>query len=120
MVTWLPATVSIAERITCLSHGNIFNKCFHKFNISFKSFSQLGHTVEEAIISLVLNYSKLVIFILGTIGVLSGVAVLYYPKLQLPNTPDFKLFVSDHPFEIYDSVYKDYFWFDKTSMVSIF
>lgn len=120
MITWLPAAVSIAERITCFSHDHIFKKCFRKLNLPLQSLSQLGHTVEEAIISLVLNYSKLLIIILGTVGVLSGVAVLYYPKLQLPDSPDFKLFVSNHPFEVYDAVYKDYFWFDKGSMVSFY
>lgn len=118
MITWLPAAVSIAERITCLSHENIVKKCFRKLNFPIQSLSQLSNTIEESIISLVLNYSKLLIIILGALGILSGVAVLYYPKLQLPDSPDFKLFVSDHPFEVYDAVYKDYFWFDKGSMVS--
>lgn len=39
---------------------------------------------------------------------------MYWPKLQLPDSPDFKLFVSSHPFEIYDSRYKDVFWFEKS------
>lgn len=54
----------------------------------------------------------------GLIGILSGIIVLYWPKLQLPDSPDFKLFVSSHPFELYDSRYKDLFWFEKSYSVS--
>lgn len=55
---------------------------------------------------------------LGTLGVVSGVAVFYWPKLQLPDTPDFKVFTDDHPFEIYDSQFKNMFWFEKTYTVN--
>lgn len=49
----------------------------------------------------------------------SGIAVLYWPKLQLPDSPDFKVFSDDHPFEIYDSQFKNMFWFEKTYTVSV-
>lgn len=51
--------------------------------------------------------------ILGAFGIASGVFVFYWPKLELPDTPTFKLFVNNHPFEIYDTKYKDSFWFEK-------
>lgn len=49
---------------------------------------------------------------------MSGLCVLYWPKLQLPDSPDFKVFSDDHPFEIYDSQFKNMFWFEKTYTVS--
>lgn len=118
MVTWLPAAVSIAERITCFSTTKFLKIFSNKLNFPFKSLSQLGQSIEEAIISVVLNYSKICIIILGIIGILSGIIVFYYPQIKLPDTPEFKLFVSSHPFEVYDSIYKDIFWFEKSSMVS--
>lgn len=51
-------------------------------------------------------------------GIVSGIAVFYWPKLQLPDSPDFKVFSDDHPFEIYDSQFKNMFWFEKTYTVS--
>lgn len=53
------------------------------------------------------------LYILGLFGVMCTVIVLYYPKLQLPDSADFKLFVDSHPFEVYDSHHKDLFWFEK-------
>lgn len=49
---------------------------------------------------------------------MSGVLVLHWPKLRLPDSPDFKLFISNHPFERYDSEYRDMFWFEKMYSVS--
>lgn len=44
---------------------------------------------------------------------MSGIIVFYWPRLRLPNTPNFQLFSSDHPFEIYDNKFKSIFWFEK-------
>lgn len=49
---------------------------------------------------------------------MSGVIVLYYPKLGLPDTEDFQLFSKHHPFELYDSKYKTLFNFEKSYIVS--
>lgn len=117
MVTWLPAAISIAERITCCS-GAFFKGFVNRVQSPFKGLCQVGQCVEEAIISAVINYSRVWVLVLGVTGVLSGVMVLYYPQLKLPDSADFKLFVSDHPFEVYDSRFKDSFWFEKSYMVS--
>jgi len=55
----------------------------------------------------------------GIIGIMSGVIVFYWPKLRLPDSPEFKLFNSNHPFEIYDNLYRDKFWFEKLYTVII-
>ncbi|XP_058467660.1 protein dispatched [Malaya genurostris] len=113
MVTWLPATVSIAERITCFSLVKPVDKFIDKLTFPLKTISRIGRKIEDIIISLVISVPLLWIVVLGVIGVLSGVMVLHWPKLTLPDSPNFKLFISSHPFERYDSDYKDLFWFEK-------
>jgi hypothetical protein len=49
---------------------------------------------------------------LGSIGV-----VFYYPRLRLPDSRSFQLFESQHPFERYDLVYRDNFWFERLKKV---
>ena len=45
--------------------------------------------------------------------------MLYWPRFRLPDSPDFQLFSSDHPFEIYDTKFKNMFWFEKVYTVSV-
>ncbi|XP_049278174.1 protein dispatched [Anopheles funestus] len=113
MVTWLPAAVSIAERISCLMLLKPFARVTHRCTIPFISIAHISRRVEDAIIDLIINLPWLWITLLGTIGIASGILVLHWPKLRLPDSPDFKLFISNHPFERYDSEYKDMFWFEK-------
>lgn len=49
---------------------------------------------------------------------MSAVAIIYYPGLKLPDTRSFQLFHSSHVFEIYDMVYRDNYWFERSSRVS--
>uniref|UniRef100_A0A182MN79 SSD domain-containing protein n=1 Tax=Anopheles culicifacies TaxID=139723 RepID=A0A182MN79_9DIPT len=113
MVTWLPAAVSIAERISCLMLIKPFARVTHRCTIPFISIAQISRRVEDVIIDLIITLPWLWITLLGTIGIMSGILVLHWPKLRLPDSPDFKLFISNHPFERYDSEYKDMFWFEK-------
>lgn len=46
------------------------------------------------------------------LAIASAVAVLYYPKLQLPDSKNFQLFESKHLFEQYDAKYREKFWFE--------
>lgn len=115
MITWLPASVSISEKIYCFSRSWFINfkhlaRPVDKF---VKFYSQLSDKVENFIIMLVINYSVLWIVLLGLFGLASAVFVLYWPKLELPDTPTFRLFTSSHPFELYESKYKELFWFEK-------
>uniref|UniRef100_A0A182Q1X4 SSD domain-containing protein n=1 Tax=Anopheles farauti TaxID=69004 RepID=A0A182Q1X4_9DIPT len=113
MVTWLPAAVSIAERISCLMLLKPLARFTHRCTMPFISIAHFSRRVEDTVIELIITLPWLWITLLGTIGVLSGVLVLHWPKLRLPDSPDFKLFISNHPFERYDSEYKDMFWFEK-------
>lgn len=58
------------------------------------------------------------LYVLGIVGICSAVIVLYKPGLQLPESSHFQLFVSNHPFEIYNSKLKNEFWFEKSMSVS--
>lgn len=115
MITWLPASVSISEKIYCFSRSWFINfKFFAKPVDKFvKFYSQLSDKIEDFIVMLVINYPIFWIVLLGGFGLSSAVVVLYWPKLELPDTPTFRLFTSDHPFEIYEASYKDLFWFEK-------
>lgn len=44
---------------------------------------------------------------------MSGIIVFYWPGFRLPNSHNFQLFSSDHPFERYDIEYRSKFWFEK-------
>jgi protein dispatched 1 len=115
MISWLPASVSISEKIYCFSRSWFINfKHFAKPVDKFvKFYSQLSDRVEEFIIMLVINYAVFWIVVLGSFALMNAVFVLYWPKLELPDTPTFRLFRSDHPFEVYEEKFKDLFWFEK-------
>lgn len=57
-------------------------------------------------------------FFLVLLGLASGVIVLYHPKLGLPNSQTFQLLESEHPFELYDTKYKNMFRFERTVTVN--
>ncbi|XP_067619629.1 protein dispatched isoform X2 [Eurosta solidaginis] len=117
MMTWLPAVVCIMERLSACGICN--NKLpIQKLLLIFnKSITKFCHLFETVITKAVVNYSTLWICLLGAIGLLSAVIVLYYPGLQLPDSSHFQLFSSNHPFEIYNSKMKNQFWFEKSIMV---
>uniref|UniRef100_A0A1A9WPG7 SSD domain-containing protein n=1 Tax=Glossina brevipalpis TaxID=37001 RepID=A0A1A9WPG7_9MUSC len=114
MVTWLPASVSLMERLTYC--GDTCNKLqIHKLMLMFnKSINRSCQNLENCIIEAVINYAFLWSITFGAIGILSIMVVLYKPGLKLPESSHFQLFVSNHPFEIYNSKLKYEFWFEKS------
>ncbi|KAJ6638287.1 Protein dispatched [Pseudolycoriella hygida] len=110
MITWIPASVSFVERLTCCSQ-EFCNKSADKF---FSFIQKVTSYIRLSVISSVLRMPYLWIVLFGTLGIASGVVIFYWPKIQLPDSPDFKLFSDDHPFEIYDSQFKNMFWFEKS------
>ncbi|KAG5669714.1 hypothetical protein PVAND_000009 [Polypedilum vanderplanki] len=115
MITWLPAAVAISERIYCFSRSWFINIGYFTSSIDkfLKWYSQLSGKIENLIVTLVTKYSIVWIILLFGFGVLNGIFVLYWPKLELPDTQTFRLFIHDHPFEIYETHYRDLFWFEK-------
>jgi protein dispatched 1 len=63
MITWLPACISIADKLSCLSLK--FNSItVLRLNI-FKSLGHIGTKIEDCIVSIVLNLPYLCIGVLG-------------------------------------------------------
>lgn len=85
---------------------------------ALKAMRSVGDGMEKHIINAIVKMPYLWIVLFGSIGVLSGIVVFYWPGLQLPTSADFKLFVASHPFEVYDSQYKSQFWFERSFSVS--
>ncbi|XP_037946849.1 protein dispatched [Teleopsis dalmanni] len=113
MVTWLPASVSIMERMSGLSTCSKLQvqKLFLLFN---KSLSKFCNAFEKYITEAVTNYAWVWIILFSLIGICSSVVVIYWPGIQLPESSHFQLLASKHPFEIYNSKLKNEFWFEKS------
>lgn len=82
-------------------------------NSVFAAINYIGTAFETMVIGAIESVPQLWILLLGFIGVGSSVIVFYWPRIQLPDSPDFKLFESTHPFEVYDTQYRQQFWFEK-------
>ncbi|ALC47821.1 disp, partial [Drosophila busckii] len=112
MITWLPASVSIMERlfasrIAC--QQQLTQKLLRSWKKSIDRFCVM---FEQCITNSIMNYAYLWLIIFAMLGAASAIIVLWYPGLQLPQQPHFQLFVSHHPFEIYTKL-KHQFWFAK-------
>lgn len=133
MLTWFPACVVLWERsyqqrclMTCgLSQHQPLSPRFIQ-NLSnvtawIKSNSlycgRLWITKEQLLLNSIVNYRIIWLTFLTLVALASGIVVLYYPKFQLPNSPEFQLFDHSHPFEQYDLVYKNRFWFKREQRV---
>ncbi|CAK9826246.1 Protein dispatched homolog 1 [Anthophora retusa] len=113
MITWLPACVVVSERcrLGVLSPTNFITRKIirplrlfgDKITIGFNNF--LTRTV--------INFRWCWLLSLGIIAVICCIIVFQYPGLQLPDTANFQLFDSSHPFEKYDLIYSRKFWFEK-------
>ncbi|KAK5639216.1 hypothetical protein RI129_011708 [Pyrocoelia pectoralis] len=127
MMSWLPASVIIGERFqtkctrmfhSCSSPLLMYWKCwepFWKFQSSF--FPSLWHNKDQILADIVIKFRLFWLIFLSVVAIGSAIVVLYYPRLQLPNSPEFQLFKSSHPFEKYDLIYKNHFWFERSDKI---
>ncbi|KAL5283685.1 DISP1 family protein [Megaselia abdita] len=111
MITWLPACVSIMERLPSHYSKLISPNILQKVN---KSFYIFGKSLENFLIKLVIKLPWLWLAIFGIIGIISGVIVFYKPGLKLPSNNNFQNFVSSHPLEVYELKFKHLFPFEKS------
>lgn len=113
MVTWLPACVVISERVCWVPFPSLipFLHIPHSVLLNMSSF------LHNLLISTILRFRIFWIFILSCIALGSLFVIFYWPKLRLPDSTDFQLFASDHPFEQYDMVYREKFWFERLQKV---
>lgn len=56
----------------------------------------------------------------GSLSIFSGVIIVYYPGLKLPDSRSFQLFHSSQMFEQYDIGYRDNYWFERSNKVIFF
>ncbi|KAL2743261.1 protein dispatched [Vespula maculifrons] len=117
MITWLPACVVVSEhcRITTLSPASFITR---------KIIRPIRIFADKIALTFIIFLTKIVIGLrwfwlvsLGALAVAGCIVVFHYPGLQLPDTPDFQLFETSHPFEQYDLIYSRHFWFEKVEMI---
>lgn len=117
MITWLPACVVVSERIKLgvLSPANFITRKIIRPLRLFGDKVTIGFNT--ILTRVVINFRWCWLLSLGIIAIACCIIVFQYPGLQLPDTADFQLFDSSHPFEKYDLVYSRKFWFEKHGMV---
>lgn len=110
MVSWLPVSVFIIDVKLCTNRLLILS------TIS-KALYEIGGDINiilnRFIITCIMRLHSCLVVILGAIGVCSIVIVFYYPGLQLPDSKQFQLFQTSHPFEQYDINYREKFLFER-------
>ncbi|XP_015919103.2 protein dispatched homolog 1 isoform X1 [Parasteatoda tepidariorum] len=135
-ISWLPASVTIAEKwcsSTCLlvsplglylpqfQHIPWFSSLCNSFWKIHYSFTDSSRVFFEKILPCIIvksRYFWLVLF--TTLATGAAVVVFYYPRLQLPDSKEFQLFKTEHPFEQYDLYLKKFFWFEKAREQDVF
>lgn len=110
MVSWLPVSVFIIDVKLCTNRLLILS------TIS-KALYEIGGDINvilnRFLITCIMRLHSCFVVILGAIGVCSIVIVFYYPGLQLPDSKQFQLFQTSHPFEQYDINYREKFLFER-------
>ncbi|CAG4941356.1 unnamed protein product [Parnassius apollo] len=111
MISWLPATVFVLEvkmwKTTKNTWSIVINKAINEIGEDIKVI------LNRFIITFITKSHIGIVVILGAIGVCSIVVVFYTPGLQLPDSKQFQLFQTSHPFEKYDLQYRDRFLFER-------
>ena len=121
MVTWLPAAVVVAERWCC--PPMVPPQWFawdSKLRPARLAADQARALLDKFLVLSVIKLRYVWIVLLGGSALVSVGIVFYYPRLKLPDSRDFQLFDSRHPFERYDLIYKDRFWFERLQKVILF
>ncbi|XP_049846062.1 protein dispatched [Schistocerca gregaria] len=115
MVTWLPASVVVSEYWCCRSRFPF--RWLRSENVCscggrFLSFDKL-------VVTVVLKFKYMWLTMLGILALISVVIVFWWPRFSLPDTRDFQLFDSSHPFEQYELYYSEKFLFERINKVGI-
>uniref|UniRef100_T1JPJ7 SSD domain-containing protein n=1 Tax=Strigamia maritima TaxID=126957 RepID=T1JPJ7_STRMM len=130
MITWLPATIVIAERwcslncCICIPPFGLYapqlqrytfcsQVCNFLWKLHYRCMEWARIFFEKILPCIVIKPRYLWLFLLSAIALCSVLIVFYYPGLQLPDSEEFQILSSDHPFEIYDLRLRKKFWFEK-------
>ncbi|KZS03479.1 Protein dispatched [Daphnia magna] len=124
MLSWLPASVLLAEKYfspVCRQNtGRSVPIFVNSFRSCWRTVSDLGRiTFDKILPCIVVKFRYFWIALLGGLAVAAGVVVFHYPKLELPDTKEFQLFSSSHPFERYDMEFKHEFWFERSQRAEL-
>lgn len=110
MFTWFPACVVIAEHSCWNSYFLLKWAKFRNFRVALERFWK---TMESFLIYVTLKFRYFWIVFLSILSIVGLIIVVKYPGMQLPESLDFQLFHSSHPFEQYDLTYKQKFWYER-------
>lgn len=133
-VTWLPATVVMAEKwcssnaCICIPPFGLYAPQLQRHRLCSKAcntlwklhyhFSDGARVFFEKILPCIVIKPRYVwVCLLGGLAACGVLAIFYSPGLHLPDSSEFQIFASDHPFEQYDLVFKDKFWFERVKKV---
>ncbi|XP_041976421.1 protein dispatched [Aricia agestis] len=112
MVTWLPVTVFILDVKLCTGRWFKCSVISRTFNGATEDIKVI---INRFLTMCIVRLHIVLVLLLGAIGIYSIIVVFYFPGLRLPDSRQFQLFQIDHPFEIYDTKYKDKFLFERLS-----
>lgn len=110
MFTWFPACMVIAEHSCWNSYFLLKCTKFRNFRIGLERFWK---TMETFLLHVTLKFRYFWIVSLSVVSILCMVVVVKYPGMRLPESVDFQLLHSSHPFEQYDFIYKQKFWYEQ-------
>ncbi|CAB3243353.1 unnamed protein product [Arctia plantaginis] len=110
MVSWLPVSVFIIDVKLCTSRTKVLDIIHKSLSVFWEDIRLM---MNRFIITCVTRLHIMFVVVLGAIGFASIVLVFHYPGLQLPDSKQFQLFQTSHPFEQYDIVYRGKFLFER-------
>lgn len=120
MLTWLPASVVVSERWGWTSRLSLqWKSCDTRMRIIRISIDRFWSFMEKFLLFITLRFRYFWLIFLTLVAFASTFVVLKYPGLQLPESLDFQLFESSHPFEQYDIYYKHRFWYERQKVSSL-
>lgn len=65
------------------------------------------------LLKIVFRFRWIWITLFFILGILSASIIWIWPGMKLPESVEFQLFRETHPFEQYDLIYKNQFWFER-------
>ncbi|XP_063532418.1 protein dispatched [Cydia strobilella] len=110
MITWLPVSVFIMDVKLCQNNIKFLEVLKKSIN---EIWDDARIVLNRFIITCVTKFHIVFVLGLGGLGIYSIVVVFYSPGLQLPDSRQFQLFQTSHPFEQYDMRYSDKFIFER-------
>lgn len=110
MITWLPAAVFVIDVKLSKYKRKMLDVIYQHIH---DMWDEMRVILNRFIITCVTRLHIVFVVMLGAIGIYSIVAVFHSPGLRMPDSKEFQLFQTFHPFEQYDLNYRDKFLFER-------